>query len=427
MKTLSANLTTHVAQEVTTLSTCWKITRRDGEVKAFTDHDQNLVVGGVTFLAQSGYTRSAVQTSDQLNVDTLEAEGVLVSDQLSDEDLRNGLYDRSQIEIFLVNWNDLTGGMLTLRRGWLGEVEREGAGYKAELRGLLQAFAQHYGQLYSPDCRADLGDSRCGIVLVPTAWQALTVYAVGDLVRSTAANNRRFTCTTAGTSGAGEPTWNTTPAGTTADASIIWTTAAETFYAEATVATVGTARRSFTATALSGFTLQTTTVLPVPAWEAEHLYHPSFSVQPTTPTDRRYVTEVKGTSGKTEPGWPTSGTDTITDNKLVWKPVRDEWYGGGLLTWLTGANAGLTAEVKRYQVTGSGPSTFTFETFLESAYDIAVSDTFRVEAGCNKLRSTCQIKFANLPHFRGEPFVPGINTLLDYPDARGLEDAIDDH
>ena len=50
-----------LADEVTTLVTCWKITRRDGAVLGFTDHVRGLGVDGITYRAASGYTRMAIQ------------------------------------------------------------------------------------------------------------------------------------------------------------------------------------------------------------------------------------------------------------------------------------------------------------------------------------------------------------------------------
>jgi hypothetical protein len=41
-KTISPALAQHLAGEVTTLATCWKITRRDGAVLGFTDHVRDL-------------------------------------------------------------------------------------------------------------------------------------------------------------------------------------------------------------------------------------------------------------------------------------------------------------------------------------------------------------------------------------------------
>ena len=54
MKTVSAALAQHLAGDVTTLATCWKITRRDGVVLGFTDHVRDLDVDGVTYRAASG-------------------------------------------------------------------------------------------------------------------------------------------------------------------------------------------------------------------------------------------------------------------------------------------------------------------------------------------------------------------------------------
>ena len=60
-----------------------------------------------------------------------------------------------------------------------------------------------------------------------TAWAAVTSYIVGDLRRQLAAiaagDERVFRCTTAGLSGAAEPTWNLGANATTADGTAVWT------------------------------------------------------------------------------------------------------------------------------------------------------------------------------------------------------------
>ena len=54
MKSVSGALATHLAGAVTTLATCWRVTRTDGAVFGFTDHDRDLVVSSVTYAAASG-------------------------------------------------------------------------------------------------------------------------------------------------------------------------------------------------------------------------------------------------------------------------------------------------------------------------------------------------------------------------------------
>lgn len=62
------------------------------------------------------------------------------------------------------------------------------------------------------------------VVTPSVQWAASTAYSVGDMVRPSTSNNRVFRCTTAGTSGASEPTWDTTIGNTTNDGSVVWTT-----------------------------------------------------------------------------------------------------------------------------------------------------------------------------------------------------------
>lgn len=57
----------------------------------------------------------------------------------------------------------------------------------------------------------------------PAAWAASTAYSLGDVVRPTTRNGYNYECTTAGTSGASEPTWPTTPGNTVNDGTAVWT------------------------------------------------------------------------------------------------------------------------------------------------------------------------------------------------------------
>ena len=59
--------------------------------------------------------------------------------------------------------------------------------------------------------------------LWPGSWVTATAYTVGDVVKPTTYASHSYKCTTAGTSGATEPTWGTTNGGTTADNTVTWT------------------------------------------------------------------------------------------------------------------------------------------------------------------------------------------------------------
>lgn len=184
MKTVSAELAAHLALETTTVCTCWKITRVDGVVLGFTDHDADLVIEGVTFIAETGFLRTAITNTATVAPGELDAEGFLDNDILTPHDIRAGLYDYAKVDLFLVNWADLTQGALKLRTGNFGEaVITSTDSFKIELRGLLQRLEQQMIETYGPRCRASLGDSRCTIELYPPSRVSSHQYKLGDRVQ----------------------------------------------------------------------------------------------------------------------------------------------------------------------------------------------------------------------------------------------------
>lgn len=170
MKPISVTLQAHLDGELTTLATLVKITRTDNVIRGFTTFDRNLTIGGVTYKADGALTPSAVQSTSGLATDNLEITGILNSSDITDSDIENGLYDHARIDVYVCNWADLTQGTLQLRRGWIGNVVLSGGHYVAEMRGLHDLLQRPIGDYYAPECRYDLGDSKCTVNLA-----ALTV------------------------------------------------------------------------------------------------------------------------------------------------------------------------------------------------------------------------------------------------------------
>lgn len=278
MKSVGASLLAHMQSEVTTLATCWKVTRKDGQIFGFTDHSANLTVSGIAYSASTGYTATAIKSSSALNVDNLDVQGALDSTTITDEDLLAGLWDFAAVEIFLVNYEDTSMGVMNLRTGNIGNVQTGRGVFITELRGMLQRLQQAVGRLIMPACNADLGDARCGINL------------------------------------------GTFPNGT----------------ATGTVTSISS-NRYFVASDLTGH--------------------------------------------------------------------ATGWFDGGLVTWTSGENVGLSMEVKTF--TSGGIVLL----FLPMPFAIALSDTFTITAGCDKAHTTCNSKFSNTINFRGFPHLPGIGRI----------------
>ena len=373
-KAASAGMIAHIAGETTTLATCWKVKSVDGsKLLGFTDHDTDLTVnigdgdGSITYKAATGYTRTAIKSTASLSVDNLDVDMVLDDAEISDQDLRNGVYDDDEVKIFHVNYENLSDGIIRLRRGTLGEVKiLEPGEANVELRGMSQKLSQNIVELYSPDCRADLGDSRCKVKIeFPATWSSFTNYntivakdaAFGNIVRPTSSaraatpllNHRWMFCIDPGQTGGSEPSWPTTVDATIGD---------------------------------SGVT-----------WEVRQAHRVLLTVQSVT--NRRLF---------------------IADNLALY---ASGFWNVGHLEFISGANTGAKRETRNFtQIAGSPDIEGQFETYLEFNNEILPGDQFEAVIGCLKDVPNCQVPFDNIFNYRGEPFVPGVDQIFTTPDAR---------
>jgi uncharacterized phage protein (TIGR02218 family) len=158
---ISVALKAHYALGSTTLARCWKATLTNGTVVTATAHDRDIVFDGLTYLSTAAYTPSDVESSSDLSPDNLELEGFLASPHIVASDVQTGLWDYAAIEDFEVNYMDITMGRNLIRSGTLGEVHTGLATFRAELRGLMQAYSRRIVRLTTKECTADLGDARC--------------------------------------------------------------------------------------------------------------------------------------------------------------------------------------------------------------------------------------------------------------------------
>lgn len=274
-RTLSSNLRAHFASETTTIATLWKVTRQDTTVLGFTNHDADIVYDGVTYMAATGFTPSEIALKDDFSVTNHDVQSILDSSAITEADLLAGVYDYAEIQVMMVNYKAVADGVVILNRGWTGQVQVRDNTFIAEVRGLTQKINQQTGNIYSPLCRAILGDAKCTVNLA------------------------------------------------------------------------------------------------------------SFTV----------ASEVEEVN---------SGI-SFTDSALTQDPG---YFTGGEVVWTSGNNDGLRMEVKDFL---SGKITLA----LPMPYTIEVGDEFDIIAGCDKTHTTCKTKFSNLLNFRGEPHVPGQDTILE--------------
>jgi hypothetical protein len=443
----------------------------------FTTHDQDIIyppgAGAVTYQAETGMTNSASKSGSDLSTDNLEVTAFLESDSITEADILAGKYDNSDVEVRLVNWADLSMGDVLLRKGTVGVVKMKNGIFTAELLGLTHRLTAQIGSSYGPICRATFGSGLNGIDMtshykclfdVTTIRQNASVTAVLDhhTIMPSALSPPPGSGAAPTSSGAKFP-------GTVAQAhrQNDWTnlakvTASDGQYATATL--YGSNAQVNEASLLQatnfGFSVPTgATIVGVLAVVQRQHFAGTSAVYDDTVT-------LLGTGGSADrrnaspwsPGPAPSGERTVN-------------YGGPADTWGTaltpavvnaagfgiqlgcectqlpgsGADVGIDSVTMTVFYTGAGttaPSgwfddgfmTFTSGVLSGAAFEVktwdgqnialflpmpvlpAVGDTFWIEPGCNKT-TDCQGKYNNIVNFRGEPFIPGMDQLLDYASA----------
>lgn len=169
MLPVSPGLRAKLDKSTTTFCHCWRLTRRDGHVIGFTDHDGDLTFGGLTFHARAGLTASELENTASLAPAVREAVGALTGDSLTETDLQNGLYEGAGVETWLVDWS-APDDRLLLDVATIGEVRRDEFAFTAELRSAAHVFDQPRGRTFQRNCSADVGDAYCKIDLGSQAF-----------------------------------------------------------------------------------------------------------------------------------------------------------------------------------------------------------------------------------------------------------------
>jgi hypothetical protein len=157
------------------------------KVLGFTNHIDPLEIDGVVYAPHTGADGSALATSADLAVNHLELTGLILDSGFKRKDLLDGVYHYAEFQFFEVHYADLSLGKLILPTGNFGEITVMENKFKVELLGLIDKLYQETGKLVSIACPAELGDKiteplddrfGCKVRLVAAEWQPETDYGV---------------------------------------------------------------------------------------------------------------------------------------------------------------------------------------------------------------------------------------------------------
>lgn len=166
MRTASSDLHDDIAGGCTTLARLFKVTRTDGTVLRFTDLDRPVVFGGDTFRADITFDASAIFTSSILaNAQSVTMTVMLSDGGITEDDLRLRKYDGAVGDIWIVNYEDTSHGVLKFYHGVFGQVVLSDKGMaQIEITPSGAALdGQAIGvEVFQATCRNSFGDALCG-------------------------------------------------------------------------------------------------------------------------------------------------------------------------------------------------------------------------------------------------------------------------
>lgn len=367
MKDASAELLAELARPRTRSATCWKITLKSGTIKTFTTFNRDLTFQFLRYVAAKSYDPTDIQSKDTLSVDNLQVTGVLSSPSITEDELRAGIWDFAAIEIFVVNYGDMSQGNLILRCGNLGEVRTGKGMFQAAISGLMQAYSRSRGELTSPSCRYQLYEPRCGVNEAANTVTG-TLEGISEDRMTLFDSNRAEAGPTGGRAIVGI---------TNADPGVVSMTVESPPAAAYAEGQPGT---------LSG-------IVGMPLLNVLTIVH-----NPTTDTfELSTDTSDTGIWGSYISGG-------------IFTPLGADsgWFDGGVFTPTSGPNfeAGLSMEIKHY-IEGQ------WSLQLPFPYPLLGDETYSMTAGCNKEFFTgCKAKFLNWLNFGGEKDLRGLDQLL---------------
>ena len=166
MRAVPAELATRLESGAAALCHAWILTRVDGGVLGFTNHDRDLVVDGATCRAATGWTAGAHDTAAGFAPGLSAALGALDDAAVTPEDLEAGFYDGASVACLRVDWSAPTL-FVRLWTARIARMRREGQAFTAELEGPLAELDRVAGRTFGRLCDAAFGDARCGVSASP--------------------------------------------------------------------------------------------------------------------------------------------------------------------------------------------------------------------------------------------------------------------
>lgn len=161
MRNVSTELLARLERSVTNLALCCKITYQNGKILALTTNSDDLVIDGITYKANSGFSTESLRSTSKTNPSNMELS--LFANFIPVSDLVSRQIVGAKVEIFLVDYKDPGVGKILLLKGFIGNLTLERGVFRGHVHSLADMLKNYSPVIISHECTASLGDSRCKV------------------------------------------------------------------------------------------------------------------------------------------------------------------------------------------------------------------------------------------------------------------------
>lgn len=128
-----------------------KITRKDGQVFAYTDHDLPLTVDGVTYTPAPGIQRINLTSTVDDRVSNQEFAAGWVD--APEDDLLSGKFDDAQVDTMICSWEHPEYGAFVVDKGNLGIIQWTADGFRGDVQSHMRQLQRNIAFTYTAACR----------------------------------------------------------------------------------------------------------------------------------------------------------------------------------------------------------------------------------------------------------------------------------
>ena len=171
MRTVTPAFNTSLAGVTSTFAQLWKITRKDGTSYYFTNHDTPVVIAGIEYAANTGFTATAALNSAiAIGSQNVELTLPMTPGGITEDDLRARRFESASCTLYVADYTAPVNGTMILFSGKAGRIIITDKHYaKIEVLPLFDPNTNIADEIYSSSCRNFLGDANCGFPIMNMA------------------------------------------------------------------------------------------------------------------------------------------------------------------------------------------------------------------------------------------------------------------